>query len=252
MSGVLCCGTRREGKTSLAIHLARQWSPTNIAWDPRGSISKILGPGQFVEVRTPDELREQLESGAYLEPTPKVLIYRSESEEGFQELCDVLFPPFFEGYEGGLALIVDEAGTLQTAHAIHPALNRVIGQCPDSVLVVQTTHMISEWHGKSRSCMNEMFLFRQVGSRNWTVVAENCGDDVAEQTRNLPPHHLVHYWFDRREGLQWELWDDPSVWALDSNAPTIVQDLPDEDGVSVEPPESDDEGEVPPWHTNTS
>ena len=257
MSGVLCTGTRREGKTTLAIHLAREWSQTVVAWDPRASIKKLLGD-DAIEVRSGEELRAHLETGDYLEdehgnpyPIPKVLIYRSESEDGFQELCDVLFPPFFEGYQGGLALIVDEAGSLQTSHSIHPALNRAIGQCPDTVLIVQTTHMISEWHGKSRSCMNEMFLFRQVGARNWDVVAENCGDDVAEQTQNLPPHHLVHYWFDRRDGIQWELWDNPSIWALNSVDSTL------NDGVESESEEtstvdSSTEGSEGPWHTNTN
>lgn len=252
MSGVLCCGTRREGKTTLAIHLARQWSPTVVAWDPRGSVRGLVGPTESLEVRTPDELRAHLESGDYLaneEHGNLILVYRSETEDGFAELCEVLFPPYFEGYQGGLALIVDEAGTLQTAHAIHPALNRVIGQCPDTILVVQTTHMISEWHGKSRSCMNEMFLFRQVGARNWQVVAENCGDDVAEQCVNLPPHHLVHYWFDRREGLQWELWDQPPVWALNSLDTTLAP------GVESEPDEvsATGEGEAEseePWRTS--
>lgn len=256
MSGVLCCGTRREGKTTLAIHLAREWSPTVAAWDPRGSIAKIVGLGNYIEVRTPEEMRQHLTAGDYLHdengntfPTPKILVYRSESEDGFQELCDVLFPPYFEGFQGGLALIVDEAGTLQSPHQIHPALNRVIGQCPDSILVVQTTHMISEWHGKSRSCMNELFLFRQIGARNWQIVAENCGDDVAEQCMHLKPHHLVHYWFDRQDGIQWELWDRPEVWELNSLDNTLV------DGVQEEPSEqpagNDDLGVEGPWHTNT-
>jgi len=241
MSGVLCCGTRREGKTTLALYLARAWSPTIVVWDPRGSIMKMLGAGNYVEVHSGSELREQLETGEYLrDGVARILIFRSESENAFQELCDTLFPPYFEGYSGGIVLIVDEAGTLQSPHQIHSGLNRVIGQCPDTVLVIQTTHMISEWHGKSRSCMNEMFLFRQVGSRNWQVVAENCGDDVAEQTRNLPPHHLVHFYFDRRDGEQWELWDDPTVWAL-GNAGTVA-DNPDEKNSEKELDNENEEG----------
>jgi hypothetical protein len=230
----------------LAIHLARQWSPTIVAWDPRGSIAKLLGSDESIEIHTPQELTEQLESGEYLEPEPRILVYRSESEDGFEELCNVLFPPYFEGFQGGIAVIVDEAGTLQSAHSINPALNRIIGQSPDTVLVVQTTHMISEWHGKSRSCMNEMFLFRQVGARNFQVVAENCGEDVALECENLSPHHCVHYWFDRREGLQWEVWNDPSLWALDSAM--NQRDLPEPEPEA----ETSDDGHEERRETGTS
>lgn len=224
MSNVLVCGTRKTGKSTLALYLAMQWRGTVVIFDPRGS---YRGVGlQCPDVAT---LMQHLEDGDYFAKDGTVipLVYHvdDDPEKSFSQLCSALFPPRFEGFSGRIALIVDESRTVQSHNSISPALDRLVGQHPiDDVLVIQTTHEIKEWNSKSKSVMDEVYLFFQIGPQNYDRIADLCGDDVADQVSQFAPHakddpvlhHYVHYSF--REffdgGKQWELCSDPEIWFI--------------------------------------
>ena len=207
-------GRREEGKTTLAKYLARRYKAQFI-WDPRG----MIGPEpNGVIVCNADDLETAIEEKRW-QGGP--VVYRQESgdpEEEFSGVCNVLFPPKFT--RGGFAFVIDEAGELQNAHRIHPALLRVIKQHPtfpkeESVLVIQTNHRLSEFNNSCKALMNELYIFQTTLPRDLDVLDEHTGiPEIREIVFNLPKHHCVRYKYDRQPAgvPQYEVWDDPSVW----------------------------------------
>lgn len=220
----LVCGTRKTGKSTLALFLALQWGGTVVVFDPRGSYR-----GVGIQCPDLDSLMRHLEDQDYMDannnPLPLVYHVDANPEESFSELCAALFPVRFEGWSGRLALVVDESRNLQSHQFISPALDRLVGQAPiDDVLVIQTTHEIKEWNSKTKSVMDEVYLFYQIGPQNYVRIEELCGSDVAEQVEQFAPHskddpvlhHYVRYSFKEffDDGRQWELCDDPRPWFI--------------------------------------
>jgi hypothetical protein len=234
---LLICGRREEGKTTLAMHLARQRHKGIVVFDPRAMI-------QGVVVYSPDELRSAIEEKAW-QRGPIVYRYDSpEHEEQFAQVTEVLFPPRFP--VGGFAFIVDEAGMLQTPNSIDENLSRVIKQHPtfpprESVTIIQTSHRLSEFHGASKALMNELYIFQTTHPRDLDTLAEHTDGqtEIAEAVKALPRHHCVRYKYDRQaDGQpQWEAWNDPAAWyvptvsggknSLDTDDVTMVTMEPD-------------------------
>jgi len=99
VSNIICCGRREEGKTSLAIAIAKQRHAAVIAFDPR---AMIVG----VPVYGVDDLEEVIADGAWRE---HVICYRFDSgdiDTELEEMCEFLFPPRFT--KGAFALVIDE------------------------------------------------------------------------------------------------------------------------------------------------
>jgi hypothetical protein len=221
----LVCGTRGTGKSTLALKLANDWGGTVVIFDPRGSYAST-----GVQCATVDELIEHLRENDYVDDegvaVPLVFHPDADPEESFTQLCAALFPPQFVGFRGRIALLVDESRNLQGPNSICPALDRLVGQAPrDDVLVIQTTHEIKEWNSKSKSVMDEVYLFYQVGPQNYDRIADLCGDEVAETVQGFKPrsrkdpilHHCVHYSFReqlRDDGESWVVIDDPRQWYI--------------------------------------
>jgi hypothetical protein len=226
---ILVCGVRQTGKSTLALYIAKQWGGTVVIWDPRGSFAAAGFQCHSVE-----QLLDYLESGDYIvevkgKRVPYPLVYHvdGDPEESFNELCAALFPPMFTKWKGKVALIIDEAANLQSPHQINPALNRLVGQAPiHDILVVQTAHELTEWHSKGKSVMDELYMFYQIGPKNYQRMVDLCGEEVAETVQGFEPkskgdprlHHCVRYSFKEiltADGKRWEVWDEPEVWFAD-------------------------------------
>jgi hypothetical protein len=203
---VLICGRMKQGKTTFAIHLAHEWSDGIVIWDPRHMIKggSYVGDGEELE----DAIQEQ-------EWKKGPIVFRPDGlrlAEQFDEMCDCLFTPpeRFDHF----ALIIDEAADLQSAHRIVPHLSRCVRQHPRSVLVIQTTHSLQDWHRASKDLMNELYCFRLIG-RSLIAVMEFCdgSDELEETIKNLPLHHLVRISFeDSEENEEFVVIDDPASW----------------------------------------
>jgi hypothetical protein len=236
MANVNIVGRREEGKTTLALFLARRYK-AKIIWDPRS----MIGSRQTaVLVSNPTDLEITIEEKQW---THGPIVYRPESgnvETEFTEFCEVLFPPKFT--RGGFALVIDEAGELQNAHGIHPALLRVIKQHPtfpprESVLVIQTNHRLSEFHNSCKALMNDLYIFQTTLPRDLDVLDQHTGiPEIRAIVANLPKHHCVHYIYGRMEAgvPQYEVWDNPKFWYTplkggvvcgsgDNNGPTLLR-----------------------------
>jgi hypothetical protein len=211
---IICCGRREEGKTSLAVYLAKQRHRAVIAFDPRAMVAGVPVYGV-------DDLEEVIKDGTWKE---HVISYRFEGEVDveLEELCEFLFPPRFT--KGAFALIVDEAGSrkIQTFNSIHPALDRAVRQHPTqppqyAVTIIQTSHRLADFHGASKSLMDELYIFNTSSPRDLIALEEHTQmPEVVEIVSTLPKHHCVRYMYARQEDgePQYEIWDDPSVWYL--------------------------------------
>jgi len=230
------CGRREEGKTTLAMYLARQRHKGIVVFDPRGMI-------QGVVVYGPDELQDAIERKAWQQGP---IVYRydgADHKEQFGQVTEILFPPRFP--LGGFAFIIDEAGMMQGFNSIDENLARVVKQHPtfpanEAVTVIQTNHRLSEFNGTCKALMNELYIFQTTHPRDLDALAEHTDgqQEISEAVKALPRHCCVRYKYGRQaEGIsQWELWNDPSVWYVrTTGAATGSVDSEGAEGVEIEP-----------------
>jgi hypothetical protein len=235
VSNIICCGRREEGKTSLAIAIAKQRHAAVIAFDPR---AMIVG----VPVYGVDDLEEVIADGAWRE---HVICYRFDSgdiDTELEEMCEFLFPPRFT--KGAFALVIDEAGSqkIQTFHKIHPALDRAVRQHPTrppeyAVTIIQTSHRLADFHGASKSLMDELYIFNTSSPRDIEALEDHTQmPDLVEIVRVLPKHHCVRYLYARQEEgvAQYEVWDKPEEWYIPATSHSGVLSAEDENNKEEE------------------
>jgi hypothetical protein len=203
----LICGRMKEGKTTLALHLAHEWSKGVIAWDPRHRITGAC------YVNNADDLEDAIRDREWEKGT---IVFRPngmELEEQFDEMCDVLFTPV-ERFDH-FVLVIDEASDLQSSNRISKRLSQAVRQHPRSVLIIQTTHSLQDWHRASKDLTSDVYTFRLRG-RSLEALIDFCdGDSELEETiRNLPRHHCVRINLEATDGEEEEiiLLDKPEDW----------------------------------------
>jgi hypothetical protein len=222
---ILCAGRIKEGKSSFALWLARNWKTgCTICFDPRHMIDEEMaehaGFERIVIVDNAEQLETEIEEVQFDSQNEKrclstLIVFRPtgfDLASQFDAMSDVLFDPPEKFYNW--ALVVDEAATLQSAHSISPHLSRAVRQHPRSVLIIQTTHSLQDWHRASKDLMSHLFCFRLMG-RSLKSVVEFCdgSEELEETIKTLPPHHLVHVNFEAHAGApEFTVIDDPSLW----------------------------------------
>lgn len=198
----------KQGKTTLAMSLARKFGPGIVTWDPRHMIDGVICWG-------PDELYNAMVNGAYAHGP---LVYRFDSRDiisEFSHLCSVIFPPRFS--LGHFTLVVDEAAQLQRSNWIHPELDRAVRQHPRSVNIIQTTHSLQDWFRSSRDLVSDLYTFSLMGkSLDACISFTDAGDDEREIIRNLGNHCYAHW---DHASANWEVCNDPASW---SPVPTVT------------------------------
>jgi hypothetical protein len=224
---ILIIGTREEGKTTLALFKGLERHDAVVAFDPRGMIDGYV-------VRSPDELEEAIKDHKWIVDgegwqgngkTKRLqpIVYRCDGpdlESAFEDFCSVIFPPNFP--RGGYSVIIDEAGWLQTANSINDQLFRAIKGHPtqppeEEITIIQTMHTLSESNGKTRSLINEYYLFRLKAPGDTKAVQELTGiEDLPEILKSLSQHHFVRYINSRVPAGQseWEIVSDSESWNI--------------------------------------
>ena len=219
---IIIVGRREEGKSTLALYLAYQSHAAVFVFDPRGMFDGHV-------VQSPEQLQQAISDKLYEDGNP--IVYRFDSgnaETAFEEMADVLFPPQFT--RGGFALIVDEAGELQGANQINEALKRAIAQHPTKgdfrVSIIQTSHRLPEFHGKTKALLNDLYIFQTTHPRDLQTILDYTGsEEILPIVEKLPQHHLLRYKFARQaDGVaQYEVWDNPTVWYVPMSASSSPQ-----------------------------
>jgi len=207
---VIAAGRREEGKDTLMLWHAKQRHAGVVIFDQRGLYSGI-------HCWNADELEEAISEQDWRKD---ILVYRFDTadvEAEFEGVCEVLFPPRMT--RGGFALIISEAGDLQSANSINPALKRALGQHKtrpheQEVTIYQASHRMAEFHGKSKALIDELYIFNTQHPRDLEAIIEYTQDpEVAAVVSQLPKHHVVRVVMARQDGRkQWEVWSDPKVW----------------------------------------
>jgi len=203
MSNVLVCGRIKQGKTTLALFLAHQYSPGVVVWDPRHMFH-----GYIVRPPVGENLEDAIQEKKY-DQQPIVVWPDGNLEEEFGEVCGVLFSPpeRFSGdgkENGGFALVVDEAADLQKAQSIHESLRIAVKQHPRPVIVIQCTHSLQEWNRSSKDTMSQLYCFRLQG-RSLTYAVEYADveneEELSQTIRSLPEHSYVKIDFESQPGI---------------------------------------------------
>lgn len=221
---VFILGRMQEGKSTLAIHVARESHALVIFWDPRHQVE--MG----VIVNTPDQLEQAIEKGDWRGDV--LLVYQpnnTDIAEEFGAMCEVLGP--YGRYTGGFGLIVDEAKMLQGPNWIDPNLDRIVRQSknegPRTATIVQTTHRLSDMAGSSRSLVHELYLFQTTNPRDLDAIEEYTSSPaVVEIVQTLPQHHYVRVDLQRGPGLetQYEVCADPAAWYVPMEKGAVEHD----------------------------
>lgn len=197
----------KEGKTTLGLYLCKEWADGVIAWDPRHRIQGVI------YVSNADELEDAIIDKAWKKGT---IVFRPDGlrlEEQFNEMCGVLFTPV-ERFDH-FALLIDEAADLQSAHRIDARLSQAVRQHPRSVLIVQTTHSLQDWHRASKDLTSDIYSFRLRGNSLKALVSFCDGnEELGEQVRTLPRHHCVRINLEATDEGEEEVetWSDPQKW----------------------------------------
>lgn len=224
----ICVGGREEGKSTLSLWLAYRTHAAVIVFDPRGMYEGVV-------VQHAYELENALDEQAHMiaeNPTVNVppVVYRFDymtAEDAFTEMSVVLFPPQFT--RGGFALVVDEAGELQGANYINPALKRAVAQHPlkgelqDHI--IQTSHRLAEYNGKVKTCLDDLYIFRTRNPRDLRALEDFTSEpELVRIVQDLRKHHLIHYKFARQDDgqNQFEIWTDPTQWFIAINADAVA------------------------------
>jgi hypothetical protein len=195
-------GRRRQGKSTLALALARSKSRTVIVWDPNNQYGAL-------EAVEPAALEERLaaeELMVRVVPAPPI-------EEHWAALTDVL--------DGGswrwsdYVLVVDEGSMLMSPSYIDDRLERYIRTAPADVGVVITTHRPRDVHPLVRALATDLFCFQTTLERDIEVLRENYGETLATAVQGLRRYHVAHYWLAAGGEPQMVIWDDPAAWYID-------------------------------------
>lgn len=250
----ICVGQRAEGKTTLGLWLAFCNSRLVLMWDPRamGAGERVHNPDEFEEAidNACDNIRQRRVDGVLISYVPE----SGELDKEFADFCSVPFPPGFPRHK--FSVVIDEAAQLQKPNWIDPNLDRVVRQAPRSILVIQTTHSLQDYHRASKDLMDDLYCFKMKGrSLDAAVDYMDGGEDMRAAIAALPPHHLLHYSFARHCGPEFEIWDDPTQWyvRIDSRAQEIQSSSEVGNAVPASPIEGDRDSDVsfPPRREKT-
>lgn len=194
-------GRRRQGKSTLALSLARSRKKTIIVFDPNdqfNALPVITDVQAFMETST-------AESVARIVP--------GDPLADWEQLAAELDGGFWRW--GEYVLILDEASMLMSPYKLNAALERYARTSPKDVDLILTTHRMVDIHNLFRSLATDWYIFHQHLDRDLELIADNMGADVAARTMQLANYHLVHFWLAAGGLPEWTVWDRPRDWYID-------------------------------------
>lgn len=199
----LIYGTRKQGKSTLAIALAVTAHDKVLIFDPRGTFPVFASyPISAIPSRL-DGYRGGLQ---FTRVGP---FDTDEVEDAFAEFTSLTRE------REDISVIVDEAHMLQGSNTLDPNLDRWNRESTRSVEVIQTTHRIVDAHPDSRYHADDIFFFYADGPRELKTIRENFGSDVADAIPRLGKHQVIH-WHRAVGGFKaWIIWDNGEDWFFD-------------------------------------
>lgn len=202
---VLEYGTRRQGKSTLALAIAVTQNPRVVVFDPNNQFPLVQAvPIEYL----PEWLTETEESPGFA--VVRVGPFDTEFiPKAFLQFSEALYEV------PNLSVIVDEAHVLQGNQWLDPNLDRWNRRSPASVTVVQTTHRIVDAHPDSRYHADHVFLFFTDSELELKAIGRHFGDEVKELVPRLKLHQVLHWWRETGGYRKYTVWDKPDEWFID-------------------------------------
>jgi len=199
----LIYGTRKQGKSTLAVALAVSEHDRVVIFDPRGTFPVF----QSFQI---EEIHGRLASHRGGIQFTRVGPYDTdEVSDAFAEFTRVTRE------QENISVIVDEAHMLQGGNSLDPNLDRWNRESSSSVAVIQTTHRIVDAHPDSRYHADNVFFFYAYLPRELKTIRENFGDDVAQMVPSLKRHQVIH-WHKATGGIPvFVVWERGEEWYID-------------------------------------
>jgi len=194
-------GRRRQGKSTLALALAKSSRRSVIVFDPNdqyGHLKQIDDIGTWMETSGPGSIGRLLATNPVWD---------------WEYLVEELDAGVWKWSE--YTLVIDECSMLMNASKVHPALERYARTSPQDVDVILTTHRNVDVNTLFRALATDWFIFNQHLDRDVQTIADNYGADVAEASKGLPKYHLIHFWLDKGGQPFWQIWNRPQDWFVD-------------------------------------
>lgn len=197
----LLIGRRELGKTTLALHLARN-SDTRVIWDPRHMIhttADVLTDSQVTGI-----LYEMLDT------RPEIVVRPHFDIDGtFSAMCEEIYNWVRENPDQKFCLLVDESRFVS-----EPEKNfyfDFIVRCTPSkyVTVIFTAHSAIDISTHLRRIADFWVLFQMTMQSDLQAVRERCGPEVEREVQTLQPYQFI-VWND---GLRkWRKRTDSKTW----------------------------------------
>jgi len=199
-------GVRRQGKSTLALHLARQHAKCIIVFDPNNQFKSLYA------VDSPERLQWAIEDQEhseirYLPDADNVW----DSFAGFAECVWYMLA-------GVYALIIDECQELQSPSNIHPLLARFLRRAPTEVdapnttHIYQCTHFPADLHKLSKGLATDWYIFRITLRAQVEAVRDQWGDEIAERVQQLDKYTFLHSWLGEGGSIESEVITDSDSW----------------------------------------
>lgn len=199
----LIYGTRKQGKSTLAIALSVAEHDRVFIFDPRGTFP-IFKSFQLGDI--PERVASYRGGLQFTRVGP---FDTDEVSEAFAEFTRLTRE------QKDISVIIDEAHMLQGGNSLDSNLDRWNRESSSSVAVIQTTHRIVDAHPDSRYHADHVFFFYAYLSRELKTIRENFGDDVAAAIPRLGKHEVIH-WYKAPGGIPvWIKWADGDDWYID-------------------------------------
>jgi len=218
----LIIGERGEGKTTLAKYIARQRSRVSLMFEPKpdGSVSDCVKT--YDEMEFYEAIEDAKESA---DQTIICFVPGDDVEEGFNEFCDVIESgdPRTRYLYGGITIIIDEAWSLMTPNKSHPKLENLLRLAPRDgcaqINVIVLAHKPVDINQRTHTFSEELFLFRLTEQSDLDRIRERWRPEVADAVETFPDggHYVARY--DKNSRIV-EVWDDPSIWAPQTEVET--------------------------------
>ncbi len=198
----LSLGRREQGKTTLAYFVALKM-PTRVVFDPR----KQFKTSQTISLDGMG-LYEELDSKAEVIVQPVFGV-----QEVFRQTCDEVMQWITDNPGEPVALLVDEARFVDTPSFIPDSFDFLM-RCTsrEDMNIIMTAHRPVDISVDIRAIADFWAIFHTTQEHDLKVIAERCGNEVADIVAALPPRHVVMW--DDSTGT-YNVYREPDKWFAD-------------------------------------
>lgn len=189
MANVSIIGRRGLGKSTLALHVALSFNRNIVVFDPGDQFDSMR-----VRTSSLEEIRKQFERDWDEEPLSLAYVPPTSHIEAEWDMFAETIWQYTGRHDGGASyvLIIDECDELQSPQRMNEWLNRFIRRSPrrekgnpNPVDIIQTTHNPQDLNRLSFSQSDTIFVFHMFDQRALKAIADQFGEPVAEQVKQL-------------------------------------------------------------------